>query len=65
LTQEKEALLKTAERLAKLEVSHRKQGAAEAEFPKMPQQSKALCIRFPVRLALFCFLYFASSINLF
>lgn len=65
LTQEKEALLKTAERLAKLEASHRKQGAAEAEFPKMPQQSKALCIRFPVRLALFLFPLFCILHQLF
>ena len=65
LTQEKEALLKTAERLAKLEASHRKQGLAEAEFPKMPQQSKALCIRFPVRLALFLFPLFCISHQLF
>jgi len=35
LTQEKDALLKTAERLAKLEASHRKQGAAAVEFPKI------------------------------
>ncbi len=49
LTQEKDALLKVAERLAKLEASHRKQGLAAAEFPKIPQQSKSLCLRMPVR----------------
>ena len=49
LTQEKDALLKTAERLAKLEASHRKQGVAEAEIPKIPQQAKSRCVRLPVR----------------
>jgi tetratricopeptide (TPR) repeat protein len=54
LVQEKDALLKTAERLAKLEASHRKQGLTEAEIPKFsPTRPKSLCIRFPVSLSYF------------
>ncbi len=49
LIQEKGALSKTAERLAKLEASHRKQGVSEAEIPKNPQQLKSGCVRLPVR----------------
>lgn len=48
LTQKKDDLLKTAERLAKLEASHRKQGSAEPEIPSIPPISKSPCIRLPV-----------------
>ncbi len=56
LIQEKDALLKTAERLSKLEASHRKQGTADADIPKVPLHSK-ICIRLPVRLALVLFYF--------
>ncbi len=60
LLQEKDALLKTAERLAKLEASLGKKGTASAEIPKVQQEPK-LCIRLPVRVAQFLLLLMRVS----